>query len=46
MNLDQVYVGGVLKALRGELVGVNFEAISEQVHQRVKAAIARTPPRK
>ncbi len=46
MNLDQVYVGGVLKALRGELVGVNFDAISEQVHQRVKAAIARTPPRK
>jgi cytosine/adenosine deaminase-related metal-dependent hydrolase len=44
MNLDQVYVGGVLKAVRGELVGVQFERISDEVHRRVAAAIARVKP--
>ncbi len=42
MNLEQVYVGGVLKTLRGELVGVDYRRICDEVHRRVAAAIART----
>ena len=42
MNLDQVYVCGVLKTLHGELVGVDFKRISGEVHRRVAAAVART----
>ena len=42
MNLEQVYVGGELKTRRGELVGVHFRRISDEVHRRVAAAIARS----
>lgn len=45
MNLDQVYVGGVLKAFHGELVGVQFDRISDEVHRRVAASIARVKSR-
>ena len=45
MNLEQVYVRGVLKTQRGELVGVDFRRISDEVHHRVAAAIAKSQPK-
>ena len=42
MNLEQVYVGGVLKTFHGELVGVDYKRICDEVHRRVAAAIARS----
>ena len=40
-NLERVYIGGEMVALRGELIGRDFDAVGKEVRRRITAARAK-----